>query len=121
MIDHDVRGRQLVPDREAVRPLGDRPGPRVLARDHILGSSNLGHDFLIGLNGAGRDPTQRQRCAHELEEIAAGYRVFQFRSLLWKFALNQIDELISLSQFVQAAPVLLALRRFEVGAKPGNI
>src|SRR5207248_6384429 len=53
---------------------------------------------------------------HQLQKISARNAVVPNRSLPRKLAMQHVAEAITVGQFFQAAPVLLAFQLFELGA-----
>jgi hypothetical protein len=63
------------------------------ARNQVLGLLDVGDDLFGRLLRAGADPGERERRAHELQELAAPLRVVPLRRLLGKLAVQVFAEL----------------------------
>ena len=95
------------------------------ARDQLLGLPHVRHDVLGGLARAGGQSGQRQRRAHQLQEIAPAFDgifiVAPADRLLRKLALQQILKLGRRRQFVQAAPVVAPASAVQPRAHGGQV
>ena len=76
-----------------------------LAQHQVMRLPHVGNDRLQRLPGAGAQPGQRQRGAHDLHEVAARTLVRPLRGVPGKLPVQHLLELGSLRQLVQGAPV----------------
>jgi len=91
-----------------VRDTGDRICSGIeegLAGNRLFGRFHIRHDVFGRLLRAGGKSRQRERCAHDLQEIAAAFIVDPFRRLPGEFAVQEVLETFDRSQLVEAAPV----------------
>ncbi len=82
-------------------------------RNDVLGLADVGDDFFDRLAARGRT-SERERRPHQLHEATPADRVGEFGRLLRELAVQVFHELGSLGEFVQAAPVLLAVGAREL-------
>src|SRR5262249_38597409 len=67
-------------------------------------------DALLGLPRAGAHAGERQRRAHELQEVAAsGAGLADARGLARELVLEELDELVAFGELLEAAPQRLAM------------
>jgi hypothetical protein len=52
---------------------------------------------------------QSYRCSHQLKPASPTHTLGKLRSCLWKFSVQELLELRSVLDFVQAAPILILL------------
>ena len=91
------------------------------ARDDVLGLTDVGDDRFRGLFGAGADTRQRQRGAHQLEEVAASFRVIPLRGLIRKLPMQVVAEVRRIGQLPEAAPVQAAVGAGKAGFDGGKV
>jgi hypothetical protein len=105
----DLRGPAHVAfDQDGLRDAAERDCAREEQRaagDDVLGLADVGDDRLERLPGAGAHAGQRERCAHQLEELAPALRVVPLRGLLGELAVQVFAELGGVGQFAETAPV----------------
>ena len=90
------------------------------ARDDILGLAHVRDDFLGRLLRAGGNAGERQRRAHQFQELAAPLRVVPLGRLLGKLAMEILAKLRRVGELPEAPPVQTALvpaRRERIAAK----
>ena len=96
-----------------IRDAVDRKGRGIeqrLSGNRLLRRFHIWHEHFGRLLGAGGKPCQRERCAHDLEEIAAALVVDPLGRLTGKFAMQEVFEALGRSQFIEAAPIPGAFR-----------
>ena len=91
------------------------------ARDDLLGLPDVRDDVFFGLAGAGADAGERERRAHQLQELAAAGRVGELRGLRRELPLHVLAELRRVGQFLEAAPVGAALEAGQSRANVGEV
>ena len=93
----------------ALAKYSGRPGT-ISSGWRIYGTMRLGR-----LLGAGADARKRQRGAHQLQEVAAPFRIVPLGRLLGKLAMQVLAELRRVGQLAEAAPVQASVRAGEAG------
>jgi hypothetical protein len=96
-----------------------------LAGDQFFRLLGVGRDLFGRLAGAGRQSSQRQRRAHQLQEIAAPFgRILVLAPadrLPRKFALDQVLEFGRPRQFLQVAPEFAPASPIQPRPRRGNV
>ena len=92
-----------------------------LAGHQIFGLTHVRHDQLVGLHRASRDAGQRQRGAHQLQEVAAADRVVELGRVGGELAVQELLEFRSFRNGFQAAPILWAVGRLQLRANGREI
>ena len=77
---------------------------------------DVGNDLFFRLTGAGADASQRQRRAHQLQEIASPLGIVPLRRLLRELSVQVVAEFRRIGQLAEAAPVQAALGAGKTGA-----
>ncbi len=83
-LDEDAPGEAVVGHRRGVE---ERP-----TQDQAFGLLHVGQDLLGRLLGAGGEARERQRRAHEGQELAPALGVFEDRGLLGKLPVQELEE-----------------------------
>ncbi len=78
-------------------------------RNDVFRLTDVGDDGFWGLLGAGPDARQRERGAHQLEEVTASFRIVPFRGLVREFPVQVVAEFRRVSQLAEAAPIQAAV------------
>jgi len=89
---------------------GVEQGP---SRNDLLRLPDVGDELLVRLARAGADARQRERRAHQLQELTSTGRVVELGSLRRKLALDVLADLRSVRELLQAAPETAPLEAFE--------
>ena len=76
-----------------------------LARYFFFRLPHVRHDVLNRLLGARAQSSQRERCAHDLQETTAGNIVGPFGSMPREFAVQHLLEAFGVGKLVETAPV----------------
>ena len=97
-------------DRNGAR---EEEGP---SGDEIFGLTDVRDDLLGGLPRAGADPRERERRAHQLEEVSAAFRIVPLGRLRRKLAVQVIAEVLAVGQLAQASPIEPAFGARETGS-----
>ena len=110
------RSAHVALDQHRPRDAPERDGARKEqgpAGHQIFGLPDVRDDLLRRLRRAGADAGERERGAHQLEEVAPALRIVPFRCLLREFTVQVVAEVRSVGQLAQAPPVKAALRPCE--------
>ena len=75
------------------------------ARHQILWLTDIRNDLLGRLSRARPDARERERRAHQLEEVATALRIVPLRGLFREFPMQVLAKVRGISQFTQAPPV----------------
>ncbi len=105
------RSAHVALDQHRPRDASERDGAREKqgpAGHQIFRLSDVRNDLLWRLRRAGADTGERERGAHQLEEVAPSLRVVPFRRLLREFTVQVVAEVRSVGQLAQAPPVKAA-------------
>ena len=111
-------------DQHRLGDAGERDRAREEQRsagNEILRLPDVGNDLFRRLLGARADARERERRAHQLQELPASLRVIPLGGLLGKLAVQILAELERVGQFAEAAPVQAAVepaRRDRMGESP---
>ena len=112
-IPFDLRRTSLVAldeDGLCISAEGNRGGEEQrLARHEVFGLPHIRNDLLGRLFRAGAHAGQRERRAHQLQELAAALRIVPLRGLFGKFTVQVLAELRRVRQLAEAAPIQAAL------------
>ena len=111
-------------DQDRLRDAGQRNGARKkqrTARDEVLGLLDVRDDLLGRLLGARADAGERERRAHELQELAPAFRVVPLGGLLGELPVQVLAELERVGQLAEAAPVHAAVGAGETGSDSRRI
>src|SRR5262245_8265868 len=73
----------------------------------LLGLPDVGENFLGWLAGAGAESGERERRAHQLQELAAPERI-EHRCLARELALQELAEPVAVGELLEAAPIVTA-------------
>lgn len=90
-------------------------------KHHAVRLLHIRHDVRFIGAAAARQACKRQRCTHQLQEIAAIDGIIPFRSLARKFAVEQILEMGVIRKLFQCAPVLFAGFVLQFFADSGEV
>ena len=88
------------------------------ARDDLFRLPDVRDDLLVRLPGAGADAGERERGAHQLQELPAAGRIVELRGLRRELPLDVLAELRRVGQLFEAAPVGAA---FEAGQSRADV
>ena len=91
------------------------------SRNDFLRLPDVRDDGFGGLFGAGAHTRQRQRGAHQLEEVAASFRVVPFRGLIRELPVQVVAEFRRVGQLAEAAPIEAAVGAGETGFDGGKV
>ncbi len=91
------------------------------SRHDVFGLLHVRDDLLRGLPRTGADAGERQRRAHQLQELAAPLRVVPLGRLVRELAMQVFAELGRVGQFADAPPVQAALGAGQSGADDREI
>ena len=91
------------------------------ARNQVLRLPDVGNDLFGRLLRAGADAGQRQRRAHQLQELAAPLGIVPLRRLLGELAVQILAELLGVRQLAEAAPVQAPLGAGQTRLDGGKI
>src|SRR5205814_3060458 len=83
----------------------------------LFGLLGVRREVFRRLLGAGRQPRQRQRRAHQPHEAPAAYGVVPLRSVFGELAVQRLIELLGFGKLFEAAPVRLAALATEPRAQ----
>ena len=106
-------------DQDRLRNAGqrDRAGEKQgTAGDDVLGLLDVGNNLFGRLFGARADSGERERRAHQLQELTPAFRVVPLRGLLGEFPVQVLAELERIGQFAEAAPVHAAFDAGQAGS-----
>ena len=93
-----------------------------LAGDQSIGLLDVRYDVLFRCATAAGEACKRQRCRHQLQEIAPVDGVIPLRRRLsWKFAMQQLFKLRITGELLERAPILLAGFRLQPCTHRGQI
>ncbi len=90
-------------------------------RHELLGLPDVRHDPLFRLLGAGADAGERERRAHQLQELPARDGIGELGGLLGELVTHVPLKLVGLGGLFEAAPVRAALEAREAAANGGNV
>jgi hypothetical protein len=106
-------------DQHGLRDAAERDRARVeqrAARDDVLGLADVGNDRFRRLLRTRPDAGQRERRAHQAEEVAPTLRVVPLGRLLGELPVQVLAELGSVRQLAEAPPVQAALGAGQAGS-----
>ena len=121
----DLRRTALVALHQHARRIpAERHGGGIeerLAGDEFLGSAHVRHDHLGRLLRAGRHAGERQRRAHQPQELPTPDRIGELGRLLGELPVEVCLEGIGVGQFFETAPVLRAGRAGQAGLNRSEV
>ena len=85
------------------------------ARNDFFRLPDVRDEFFFGLPSAGADAGERQRGAHQLQELSTAGRVVELRGLRRELTLHVLVELLGISQLFEAAPIRAAFEASQSG------